>query len=266
MPNIISQMSANYVARELGYRMTGGWGEGQAATNDAFGPLKTFGERFGAPLDEVVDLGFPAIDVRTAHLNPAWATPEHVAAANRELERTGLGVSSLAGGFGDTPEAFEASCKLAAELGAPVLGGSSGLLTRDRNALLSLLREYDVTFGFENHPDEKTPTEVCAKIGEPAEPIGVALDTGWFGTYGYDAARAVAELGDLLVHVHLKDVRAAGAHETCRFREGVVPLEACVAEPKRLGYAGGVSIEHEPESDPTEDCRASLELLKGWLA
>lgn len=27
MPNIISKMSANYVAGKLGYRMTGGWGE-----------------------------------------------------------------------------------------------------------------------------------------------------------------------------------------------------------------------------------------------
>ncbi len=35
--------------------------------------------------------------------------------------------------------------------------------------------------------------------------------------------------------------------------EAVVPLKACVAEPKRLRCAGGVS-------------RASLALLKGWLA
>lgn len=265
--NTISQMSANYVARELGYRMTGGWGEGEAATNDAFRPVETFGERFGALLDEVVDLEVSAIDIWTAHLNPVWATPEHVAAAKDELARTGVSVSSLAGGFGDTPEAFEASCKLAADLGAPVLGGSSGLLMSDRNTLLSLLREYDVTFGFENHPGEKTPAEVRTKLGGRDERVGVALDTGWFGTHGFDAARAVAELSDVLVHVHLKDVRAAGAHETCRFGEGVVPLEACVAELKRLGYAGGVSVEHEPErSDPTEDCRASLALLKGWLA
>lgn len=101
-------------------------------------------------------LGVAVIDLWTAHLNPAWATPEHVAAAKRELERTGLSVSSLAGGFGSTPEAFAASCHLAADLGAPVLGGSSGLLYTDRDALLSLLREYGVTFGLENHP-EKTP-------------------------------------------------------------------------------------------------------------
>jgi sugar phosphate isomerase/epimerase len=87
------------------------------------------------------------------------------------------------------------------------------------------LHEYDVKLGLD-HP-EKTPAEVLEKRGCPDDRLGVPLDTSWFGTYGFDAARAVAELADVLVHVHLKDVRAAGAHETCRFGEGVVPLGAC---------------------------------------
>lgn len=266
MPNVISIMSANYVARELGYRMTGGWGQGDAATNEAFRPLETFPQRFGTLLDEVAGFRVAAIDLWTAHLNPAWATPGHVAAAKRELGRTGLGVSSLARSFGNTPEAFAASCRLAADLGAPVLGGSSDLLYTDRDALLASLREYNVNFGLENHP-ERTPAEIRAKLGGPDERLGVALDTGWFGTYGFGAVRAVAELSDVLVHVHLKDVRAVGAHETCRYGEGVVPVEACVRELKRLGYTGGISVEHEPESfNPADDLRASLDLLKGWLA
>jgi hypothetical protein len=69
MPTVISILSANYVARELGYGMTGGWGEGDAATNDAFRPVETFRERFGGLLDEVADLGVSAIDLWTAYLN-----------------------------------------------------------------------------------------------------------------------------------------------------------------------------------------------------
>jgi len=37
----ISFMSANYVAREVGYAMHG-WGHGDRATNDAFRPLETY--------------------------------------------------------------------------------------------------------------------------------------------------------------------------------------------------------------------------------
>ena len=67
--------------------------------------------------------------------------------------------------------------------------------------------------------------------------------------------------------MHLKDVKEAGKHETCAFGAGVVPLERCVSALKRTGYAGPLSIEHEPEtSDPTEDVRASKALLERWLA
>lgn len=265
--NVVSLMSANYVARQLGYHMTGGWAEGDLATNEYFRPAETFPERFGALLDEMKALDVEAIDIWTGHLNPVWATPDHVIAAKEELRRTGLSVASLAGGFGDTPEAFERSCKLAAELGAPVLGGSSGLLSSDRDTLLEIAREHDVIFGFENHPGDKTSDDVRARIGAPDPHLGVALDTGWFGTYSFDGVQAIRDLSDVLVHVHLKDVRAAGGHETCRYGEGVVPTEACVLELKRLGYTGGISVEHEPEHfDPAEDCRVNIQLLEGWLA
>ena len=38
--------------------------------------------------------------------------------------------------------------------------------------------------------------------------IGATVDTGWWATQGYDPARAIEELGEHVVHVHLKDVRA----------------------------------------------------------
>ncbi len=80
---------------------------------------------------------------------------------------------------------------------------------------------------------KKPPAELLAKIGDGGEgTIGAAVDTGWFGTQGYDAAVAIEELRDHLVHIHLKDVLAVGAHETCRYGEGVVPIERCVRRPQ----------------------------------
>lgn len=49
----ISFNTANFVARELNYRMTRGWGEGSAATTEHFRPEKTFEKRFGSMLDEI---------------------------------------------------------------------------------------------------------------------------------------------------------------------------------------------------------------------
>jgi sugar phosphate isomerase/epimerase len=132
--------------------------------------------------------------------------------------------------------------------------------------VVATLQKYDLKLGLENHP-EKTPQEMLAKIGDGgAGRIGTAVDTGWYGTQGYDAAQAIERLGRHIVHVHLKDVLAPGGHQTCRFGQGCVPLEACVRALEKIGYSGNYSVEHEPEtSDPTEDCQASLAMLQNWL-
>ena len=97
--------------------------------------------------------------------------------------------------------------------------------------------------------------------------IGFCVDTGWFGTHNYDAVAALRVLAPRLFHVHLKDVLAPGAHDTCRYGRGCVPIEACVRTLVDLGYTGGISIEHEPDHyNPNEDVVANLAMVKAWLA
>jgi len=71
-----------------------------------------------------------------------------------------------------------------------------------------------------------------------------------------------------VLHVHLKDVLALDEpHETCRWGEGIVPIEPCVHALQRAGYDGPIAVEHEPETfDPTDDVRVMREQLEGWLA
>jgi len=41
-----------------------------------------------------------------------------------------------------------------------------------------------------------TAAEMLAKIGDGEDgAVGTAVDTGWWGTHGYDAAQAIRELG-----------------------------------------------------------------------
>jgi len=262
----ISFMSANFVAQRVGFHMTGGWGQGERTTNEYFRPIETFGERFDALLSAVRDMGFTAIDIWTAHLNWSWATDEHVATARDLLGRYELPVVSLAGGFGGTPDEFEKACRLAASIGTGVLGGSTSVLDSDRPAVLSSLERYDLRLGLENHPHLPTPESVLAAIGDDGERIGTTIDTGWYGTVGRDAATVIRQLGEHVFHVHLKDVRAAGAHDTCRYGEGIVPIEGCIRALQAMDYQGGMSVEHEPEMfDPTDDCIAGLRMLRGWL-
>ncbi|HEX3805812.1 MAG TPA: sugar phosphate isomerase/epimerase family protein [Gaiellaceae bacterium] len=256
----ITFMTANYVARETGYPLTD-WGVGDRTTNAAFAPVETFAERFGVLLDDIRTLGFDAIDLWSAHLNPEWATEKHIASARDALDRRGMSVVSYASAV--TPANVEPVCELASALGVTVLTGG---FSSETEALAPTLERHGVRLGIENHP-EKTPAELLEKIERGGPMFGATVDTGWWGTQGYDAAEAIEELRDHLVHVHLKDVRAPGGHDTCRWGEGVVPVEACVRTLQRLDYAGPLSVEHEPMSfDPSDDARAMRSELEGWLA
>ena len=260
----ISFMTANDVAAQIGYRMAD-WGDGDAATNAWYAPIETYRERFDALLARATGLGFRSIDLWTSHLNPTWATEEHVGIAVDLIAQHRVRVVSLAGWYGATADEFAATCRVAVALGRPILGGQTSAWRRDRAAVLALLEEHDLRLGFENHP-EKSSAEMLALIGDAPDRVGTTVDTGWYGTQGYDAARAIEELGSRVLHVHLKDVRAVGRHDTCRYGDGVVPIEGCVRALAKIGYRGGISIEHEPETyDPTDEIVANAAMLRGWL-
>jgi L-ribulose-5-phosphate 3-epimerase len=258
--NTIAVTTADYVARETGYAMHG-WGHGDRLTNEAFAPIETYAERFDALLVDIRSLGFTTIDVWGAHLSPDWATDAHVEAACAALARHGISVSTYAAWIG--PGNVERSCELARALGTSLIGaGFSG----EPEALAPVLERHGVSLAVENHP-ERSPAEVLAKIERGGPMFGATVDTGWWGTRGYDAARAIRELGGHVLHVHLKDVLALDEpHETCRWGEGIVPVEACVRALREIDYEGAIAVEHEPETfDPSEDLRAMRVELEAWL-
>ncbi len=265
MTNTLSFMTANFVARAVRYNMTD-WGHGDNATNEYFRPLETYSERFGAMLGEIEALGFRAVDVWLSHLNYSWASDEHIWLAREALQKRGMTVTSIGGWLGSTPQEFERSCQIAKALDTTVLGSTTSMMRKDRDFVLRTLKRHGLRLGLENHPDEKSPDDILRQIGSDTDVLGACVDTGWWGTQGVDAADAIEQLRDHLFHIHLKDVRAVGAHDTCRFGEGIVPIERCVRTLQRLGYTDAISIEHEPEHfDPSEDVKAGLEMVKRWL-
>ena len=264
-PFAISFMSANYVAKELGYGATDEWGPFDLATNTAFEPLETFPARFDALLTSITGIGYDTIDLWFAHLNWRWATPEHVAVAREALTRHGVRVVAFAGGIGSTIADVEAACRLANDLDVDLIAGLGGIVHTDRDAAAEVLDAHGVRFGLENHP-ERTPAEVLAAIGD-AGSLGAAVDTGWWATQGYDPVDAIRELSDRLFHVHLKDVEEPGTHVSCMHGEGCARIADCVDALLELGYSRAVSIEHEPfDRDPTAECTRMLTLITQQLS
>ena len=239
-----------------------GWGHGDRETNAHFRPLETYAQRFDELLADVRALGFEAVDVWGAHLSPAWATDEHVSVAREAISRHGLHVTSYATWLGGDVREIERACEIALALGTSLIGAGAS----DLGTAVPVLRERGVRLGIENHP-EKTPAEVLAKVRGADDVLGATVDTGWWATQGYDPVRAIEELAPHLLHVHLKDVvRVGEPHDTCRWGDGIVDAEACVRALQRVGYAGAITVEHEPEDhDPSEECRAMREQLDAWL-
>jgi sugar phosphate isomerase/epimerase len=264
--NRISFMGANLVAQQLDWNMTEGWGQGDAAANAYYAPIETFEERFDRFIGEAVGAGFDTVDVWHPQLSYEWATDAHIDAAKRVLEARQVTVASYGSYYGDTIGQFARANEVASALGTRILGGQTRLLASDRESTIAILEEFDNVLGLENHP-QKDAAALLAEIGTDHNGrIGATVDTGWFGTQGADAADAIRELGSNVFYVHLKDVRAVGAHDTCAYGDGIVPIADCVAAMSEIGYAGGISIEHEPEHyNPFPEVEASRQILIGLL-
>ena len=266
-------MTANYVARQAGYQLTGSWSEGARATTAHFAPLPTYRQRLGEIFAEIRALGFDRLDLWECHLDARWATDEHLDIAIDLLAEHGLAVASRAANAGEDRATFRRSCEIAHRLGTKIVGTSTPLLfdADERDWLIDTLRAEGLLLAYENHPREKTARMLLDVIG-PAEsgaedsPIGACVDTGWFGTHGYDAARAIRELGARVFYVHLKDVPKVGLpHDTCELGAGIVPILDCLAALREIGYASAISIEHEPErEDPRPAIARGAALVRAW--
>ena len=101
-------------------------------------------------------------------------------------------------------------------------------------------------FNIENHP-EKSAAEILGKVGGGNEWLGVCIDMGWLGTQGVDGPGVIKACAPFVRHTHVKDVKAAGKHETCLLGEGSADVAGCIAALRATGYTGTYSWEDEPE-------------------
>jgi sugar phosphate isomerase/epimerase len=257
------------VARALNYPggQTSEWGKFDKATRAA-----ASADAFMQIALDVAQAGFEAIDIWDAHCD--WRGGFHeddVEQIKGACSQFDLAITSYAGGLSekDLPN-VEKLLKFMKQLGANVYAGGVWAPNLDQfwPTVDALCAKLGMRFAFENHP-EKSVEEILAKVDNGKWPhVGVALDTGWCGTHGVDAVDAVKRLresGKLFI-VHLKDVKAAGSHDTCALGEGVVPIDKVAHYLAKSGWNGTICIEHEPfDRDPMPEVMESLQRVRQWM-
>jgi L-ribulose-5-phosphate 3-epimerase len=237
MPNTptIAFNTANLVARVTDWKFElSHWGEQDKLTVE-----RTDEREWAAICTEIATAGFRAVEIWVAHVHPSKLTDARAKAFRKILDDNGLEPIGLAGTLNDD------TARVCSQLGIPCCNG--GFWGSDLETVRRLVRETSLRFNYENHP-EKSADEIRSKIDGGSDRIGVALDTGWLGTHHLDGPAAVAALGALVRHVHLKDVTTLGGHDTCPLGQGVVDIAGVIKALKAGGYSGVLSWEDEPEN------------------
>ncbi len=242
--------SANLVGRVTGYRYElRNWGEQHQKTIAA-----TDERAWDSICADIAAAGYRAVEVWEAHAAPESLDAAKAATWRGILAKHKLQPIGYAGGL--RPETI----RVCQWLGIPRING--GLRGQTSEQATELCRASGVTFNLENHP-EKSVEEVLRPIGGGNEWLGVCVDTGWFGTQGVNVPDAIKSLGSLVRHTHIKDVKKAGAHETCRLGDGVVNIPAVLAMLRSINYPGWYSWEDEPEDrNPLDLARWTLSYLE----
>ena len=89
----------------------------------------------------------------------------------------------------------------------------------------------------------------------------------WLGTQGVCGPAVIKTCGPLVRHTHVKDVKAAGKHETCLLGDGVADVGGCLAALRDVKYAGWYSREDEPEDrNPFDSAVRNREWIEKRLA
>jgi L-ribulose-5-phosphate 3-epimerase len=207
---------------------------------------------------EISAAGFKAVEVWEAHAAPESLDETKARLWRRILDEQGLTPVAYAGGL------RRETLRICQWLGIPHVDG--GLRDSRPEQATALCREYGIRFNIENHP-EKSAAEILAKIGGGNDWLGVCIDMGWLGTQGVSGPAVIKACAPFVRHTHVKDVKAAGKHETCLLGEGTADVAGCLAALRDVKYAGWYSWEDEPEDrNPFDSAVRNREWIEKRLA
>ena len=221
-------------------------------------------------LDQAIEM-YRAMDVRYITLKdvhlPMTATSAEIKAAVAKLDAAGI---TLMGGGVIYMKNDEAAVRKAFEYaktaGFPLIVGAPD---PDAVPLVErMVREYNIPLAIHNHgPEDKSypaPQDALKLIKDRDRRLGLCMDVGHTVRAGGDPVRTVAELGDRLMDLHVKDLRSADNDIQVEVGKGIVDYPGLIRALHQRNFAGDVALEYEINEDhPEAGIRESLAYLRG---
>jgi sugar phosphate isomerase/epimerase len=134
------------------------------------------------------------------------------------------------------------------------------------------VRQYDIAVAIHNHgPEDRFfpgPRDALPVIGDMDPRVGLCVDLGHTARTGVDVVESLAEAGDRVLDIHIKDLRdLLDRGSQCVVGEGAMPVPAIFGQLEAMGYTGYVNLEYEIDaSDPLPGMQRSFAYMRGVLA
>ena len=224
-----------------------------------------------AAIAMIKEIGTPYVNIKSFHL-PYESTPEEVATARREFEEAGLTI--VGGGTislkKDDDEDMRRYFEYAQRAGMPLMVIAPTPETLPR--IEKFVKEYDIKVAIHNHgPSDQYfpgPADALKLIKDMDPRVGVCVDLGHTTLTGADIVEALAEAGDRLLDIHMKDLTDLMNMRTqVPIGEGQMPIAAIFRQLKKMKYNGYVNLEYEIDAeDPLPGMKVSFVNMRKVLA
>ena len=217
------------------------------------------------------DLGIEYINIKSFHIRHEDSKEERMA-ARKEIEKAGFTI--VGGGtitmHDDTDDAVRANFEYARDCGMPlmVVAPKPEVVPR----IERFVKEYDIKVAIHNHgPEDKyfpAPSDVLSVVKGMDPRIGCCVDVGHTARTGVDVVEAIAEAGDRVLDMHMKDLGDMMDRDSqVAVGEGKMPVAGIFRQLMKMDYQGYVNLEYEIfADDPLPGMMKSMAYMRGVLA
>ncbi|MCF7764218.1 MAG: sugar phosphate isomerase/epimerase [Verrucomicrobia bacterium] len=215
-------------------------------------------------------LGTPYVNIKSIHL-PYELPADQLTAGRREFEAAGLTI--VGGGTvslqKDTDEDIRRYFEYARTSGMPLMVIAPTTQTLPR--IEKFVKQYDIRVAIHNHgPEDKHfpgPRDILPLIRNMDPRVGLCVDIGHTARTGVDVVQALADTGDRLLDMHVKDLRdLSDKSSQCIVGQGAMPMADIFRQLIRMNYTGFANLEYEIHAnDPLPGMKESFSYMRGVL-